>query len=87
MTAIPDFLIRLLTRSYLGAILFGLATVGMAQDVPIVQPGAPGDPVRELSAEEEANAPQWPTLKKNPRVLRLAVTRYCFTPAWLGVRP
>ena len=52
MTAIPDFLIRLITRACLGVILFGLASVGMAQDVPIVQPGAPGDPGRELSAEE-----------------------------------
>jgi len=33
-------------------ILFSLASVGMAQDVPIVQPGAPGEPARELSAEE-----------------------------------
>jgi uncharacterized protein (DUF305 family) len=33
-------------------ILLGQATVGMAQEVPIVQPGAPGDPARDLSAEE-----------------------------------
>ena len=52
MTATPDFRIRLLTRACLGVFLFGLASVGIAQDVPIVQPGAPGDPGRELSAEE-----------------------------------
>ncbi|MEE8543038.1 MAG: DUF305 domain-containing protein [Gammaproteobacteria bacterium] len=33
-------------------ILLGLATVGTAQEVPIIQPGAPGDSGRELSAEE-----------------------------------
>ena len=52
MTAIPDFLIRLFRCSCLGVFLSGLAAVGIAQDVPIVQPGAPGDPGRELSAEE-----------------------------------
>ena len=52
MTTTPDFLIRLITRACLGVTLLGLATVGIAQDVPIVQPGAPGDPARELSAEE-----------------------------------
>lgn len=35
----------------LGAILAVLGTAGAAQ-VPIVQPGAPGEPARELSAEE-----------------------------------
>ena len=52
MTATPDFLIRLVRCACSGLILLGLATVGIAQDVPIVQPGAPGDPGRELSAEE-----------------------------------
>ena len=52
MTATPDSLIRLLRCSCLGVILMGLSTVSMAQDVPIIQPGAPGDSVRELSAEE-----------------------------------
>ena len=61
MTTTPDFLIRLITRACLGVILFGLASVGIAQDVPIVQPGAPGDPGRELSAEE---------------AIEIAVTRY-----------
>ena len=52
MTAIPDFQIRFLTRTCFGVILFCLATVGMAQEVPIIQPGAPGESARELSAEE-----------------------------------
>ena len=52
MTATPDFLIRLVRCASLSVILFSLASVGMAQDVPIVQPGAPGEPARELSAEE-----------------------------------
>jgi len=51
MTATPDSMIRLLTHCCLGAILLGLATVGQAQ-VPIIQPGAPGDSPRELTAEE-----------------------------------
>ncbi|MEE8544049.1 MAG: DUF305 domain-containing protein [Gammaproteobacteria bacterium] len=51
MTAIPDFLIRLLRCSCLGVILLVLATGGLAQ-VPIIHPGAPGEPARELSAEE-----------------------------------
>ena len=51
MTATPDPLVRFLTRACLGVILLGQATVGQAQ-VPIIQPGAPGDSPRELSAEE-----------------------------------
>ena len=45
------FFIRPLRRLTLGAILLGHATICLAQ-VPIIQPGAPGDPVRELTAEE-----------------------------------
>ena len=52
MTATFDSLIRLLRCACVGVILLGQASVGMAQEVPIVQPGAPGDPARELSAEE-----------------------------------
>ena len=55
MTATPDSLIRLmrlLRCASLSVILLGLATVGTAQEVPIIQPGAPGDSARELSAEE-----------------------------------
>ena len=51
MTATPDSLIRQLRYPCLGVILLSLATVGVAQ-VPIIKPGAPGDPARELSAEE-----------------------------------
>ncbi len=52
MIATPDFLNRLVRCACLGVFLLGLAAVGIAQDVPIVQPGAPGDPGRELTAEE-----------------------------------
>ena len=51
MTATPDSLVRLLGCAYLGVILMAQAPEGMAQ-VPIIKPGAPGDPARELSAEE-----------------------------------
>jgi len=51
MTAISDFLIRLLKRGCLGVFLLGLANGGLAQ-APIIQPGVPGDSARELSAEE-----------------------------------
>ena len=51
MTANPDSLIRQLRCACLGLIQLGLATFGTAQ-VPIIQPGAPGEPVRELSADE-----------------------------------
>ncbi|MBL4818825.1 MAG: DUF305 domain-containing protein [Deltaproteobacteria bacterium] len=52
MTSIPFSLIRLFIRTLAGAFLFSLATIGMAQNAPIVQPGAPGEETRELSAEE-----------------------------------
>ena len=51
MTAIPDSLIRLLPCACLGVILIGQVPEGMAQ-APIIKPGAPGHPTRELSAEE-----------------------------------
>ena len=51
MTATPDFYIRLLRCACLGAILLKLAPEVMAQ-APILQPGAPGQPARELSADE-----------------------------------
>jgi uncharacterized protein (DUF305 family) len=49
LTTFPDSLLR---RAFFGTILCGLATIGMAQDAPIVQPGPPGDPARNLSADE-----------------------------------
>ena len=55
MNSIPDSLVRQLRRTCLGALLVGLATAAatpcLAQ-VPIIQPGAPGEPARELSADE-----------------------------------
>ncbi len=51
MIASSDSLIRQLHCACLGVIVLGHATVAMAQ-VPIIQPGAPGDSARELSAEE-----------------------------------
>jgi uncharacterized protein (DUF305 family) len=44
-------LIRPLHRIAFSLILLGQATASLAQ-APIIQPGAPGAPVRELSAEE-----------------------------------
>jgi uncharacterized protein (DUF305 family) len=52
MSRTTDFLYSLTARVISSAILLGLATIGMAQDVPIVQPGAPGEAARDLSAEE-----------------------------------
>ncbi len=56
MIATPDSLIRQLRYACLGVILLGLATATTAQvpiaQVPIIQPGAPGEPARELSAEQ-----------------------------------
>ena len=52
MTATRDSLIRPFRCACLGVILLGLSTVSMAQNVPIIQPGAPGESARELSAEE-----------------------------------
>ncbi len=52
MTATPDFMIRLFRCASLCVILLGQTTVAMSQDVPIIQPGAPGESARELSAEE-----------------------------------
>ncbi len=51
MTATLDPSMRLFRGACTGVFLLGLASVAVAQ-VPIVQPGAPGEPVRQLSAEE-----------------------------------
>ena len=52
MTLFRDSLNRLLRCASLSAVLLLLATAGMAQETPIVQPGAPGEAPRQLSAEE-----------------------------------
>lgn len=52
MSATTNFLYRLPACVFSSVILLGLATIGMAQEVPIVQPGAPGQAARDLSAEE-----------------------------------
>ncbi|MGK2924423.1 MAG: DUF305 domain-containing protein [Lysobacterales bacterium] len=51
MTASPSSLTRPLRCAFIGLILLSQGAAGMAQ-APIIQPGAPGSPVRELSAEE-----------------------------------
>ena len=52
MTVNHDSLIQLFRYVAASLILLAQATVGLAQEVPIIQPGAPGDSARELSAEE-----------------------------------
>ena len=51
MTVATDDLMRPLGRTFLGVALLLAATLAPAQ-APIVQPGAPGEPARELTAEE-----------------------------------
>ena len=52
MISTPASVIARFRGTVFGAILFTLAPLAMAQDVPIVQPGAPGQSGRDLSAEE-----------------------------------
>ena len=52
MTATHDFLIQLLRNTCVCVILLVHTTACMAEDVPIIQPGAPGESARELSAAE-----------------------------------
>ncbi|MDA0993735.1 MAG: DUF305 domain-containing protein [Proteobacteria bacterium] len=52
MTVFPDLLTRLFTRACITTLLIGGAAIGLAQEAPIVQPGAPGESARDLSAEE-----------------------------------
>ncbi len=52
MNVTHDLLPKLTTRFFFCLFVLGLWTVSPAQDVPIVQPGAPGDAARELTAEE-----------------------------------
>jgi uncharacterized protein (DUF305 family) len=42
----------MLRHAFLAVILLSLATIGTTQEAPIIQPGAPGDSPRELSADE-----------------------------------
>lgn len=52
-------IIRYLTTASTGAIMLGLnAGFAAAQDVPIVQPGAPGETARSLSADEATQIAQ-----------------------------
>jgi len=52
LTASTDSFIRLFRGATSVVFLLGYAAITMAQEVPIIQPGAPGDSARELSAEE-----------------------------------
>jgi uncharacterized protein (DUF305 family) len=52
LIAISGSLIKLIRGATLGVFLLCQTTSLMAQDVPIIQPGAPGGAARELSAEE-----------------------------------
>ena len=52
MTAFSDSLIRLVRYATLSVILLCQASIGTAQEAPIVQPGAPGESARDLTAEE-----------------------------------
>jgi len=51
MTAISHSMIPLVLRVVTGTVLLGQASICLAQ-APIIQPGAPGQPPRELSADE-----------------------------------
>lgn len=52
MSVTPASFIRLIVRAAVGLIAFGCAALATGQDVPIVQPGAPGEAARELTADE-----------------------------------
>ncbi len=52
MTAFSDSLSRLVRYATLSVILLCQASIGTAQEAPIVQPGAPGESARDLTAEE-----------------------------------
>lgn len=52
MNIYPDYLTRRLTSALISAILLSFASVSMAQDAPIFQPGAPGESARTLTADE-----------------------------------
>jgi uncharacterized protein (DUF305 family) len=48
----PDSLMQLLRYAVASIILLAHASAAIAQDAPIIQPGAPGEATRELSADE-----------------------------------
>jgi uncharacterized protein (DUF305 family) len=52
MTVTRDTLTRLLRYAFASIILLAYATVATAQNVPIIQPGAPGDAAREITADQ-----------------------------------
>jgi len=52
MTLLPNSAIRFLTTASIAVMLTSLASASFAQTAPIFQPGAPGESVRILSAEE-----------------------------------
>ena len=52
MSGSLDSIVRLILRTGAGVILSGYFAVAGAQDVPIVQPGAPGEAPRNLTADE-----------------------------------
>ena len=52
MTASPKSSVRYLAFASLSVMITSLAGVSIAQEVPIIQPGAPGQSVRTLSAKE-----------------------------------
>ncbi len=45
-------IVRLILRAWAGILFLGAAALSVAQDVPIVQPGAPGERSRDLTADE-----------------------------------
>ena len=52
MSVTLDSFMRLTRRAAIGLITFGYVAGATAQDVPIVQPGAPGEAARDLTADE-----------------------------------
>jgi uncharacterized protein (DUF305 family) len=48
----PKFRLQLLTSVSFSLLLLGQTSIGMAHEPPIIQPGAPGEPVQEITAEE-----------------------------------
>ena len=58
MNVFPAFPSNLFRHVCASVVLLTSATASMAQDVPIIQPGAPGDAAREISAEEATDIAQ-----------------------------